>query len=383
MHVAPWPHFQDINLVAQDMYGNDLNYRVVNKPIWGTITKASSESKHSAHFRYTPFQGHTGFDFFTFKASNAVMDSNLATVSLKVDPSLEPPPEDFIVKDSGVNEAKTADEEPPNALPKTVSTLRTFTAPENRGRTLVKMLSLVGEEADIDSDEESDDNDDFDGDVNPIRLRSKSNNGPVANSFMLSAALATEPAPVEAVAAAPATGATAHAPAPASAVKTALPSAPSQKVLPTAPKPQDKTVPVTAAAAAAAAAATPAAGVVTTPKPTDVVPPATPSSEPVQPPPLPLPPSSVLPQTKGGTESSSDSNTASGSKDTASSMPAGAALVPPPSGEKAAQLKSAPKEPSGSEDGSSDDDEENDMRLTMDITNTNSMGFGGMDSDED
>ena len=381
MHVAPWPHFQDINLAAQDMYGNDLNYRVVNKPEWGTITKASSEAKFSAHFRYTPFQGHTGFDFFTFIASNAVMDSNLATVSLKVDTSLEPPPEEFVVNDSGADEAKTSEFAPqnmpitaeftPKALPKTVSTLENFSEPAHLERTFVKMLSLVGEEELDSGDGSGDDDDDFDGEVNPLHLRSKSSDEPrsTANSFMLQEASATGPAPKDAPVEAAAAAAAAEV----------LPSAASQDAPSTAYTPQGDAgplaAPVPAPAAAAEARTTDSSSGATAVASASV--PTQPLSTSAT--------SAVLLGVVGDSESTS--NAMNGRRDNAATLPAVDPQVPLPMGVTAASAPPASAATSASEEESSDGDDDggfnDDVRLTMDITSSNSMGFGNMDSDED
>lgn len=60
----------------------------MTKPLCGTLIKPDGEAKSSCLFRYTPFKGYTGTDYFTFVAGNQVMDSNVGTVSIKVDASL-------------------------------------------------------------------------------------------------------------------------------------------------------------------------------------------------------------------------------------------------------------------------------------------------------
>mmetsp|Transcript_11685 Transcript_11685/g.14102 ORF Transcript_11685/g.14102 Transcript_11685/m.14102 type:complete len:1838 (-) Transcript_11685:84-5597(-) len=88
IHVPTSPHHEDIQLSAEDTHGNELKFRIVTKPLCGTLVKPDGEEKSSCVFRYTPFAGYSGTDYFTFIASNSVMDSNLGTMSIKVDASL-------------------------------------------------------------------------------------------------------------------------------------------------------------------------------------------------------------------------------------------------------------------------------------------------------
>src|SRR5262249_1334415 len=70
----------------QDSDGNPLNALLVNPTSHGTVTLADDGS-----FTYVPSSGYTGSDAFTYKATDGTLNSNVATVSLQVLPTLSPP----------------------------------------------------------------------------------------------------------------------------------------------------------------------------------------------------------------------------------------------------------------------------------------------------
>ena len=69
-----------IVLVATDANGNALMYTVMAGPSHGTVTAGAAANR-----TYTPMPGWNGTDTFTFKASDGTADSNVATVTVKVD----------------------------------------------------------------------------------------------------------------------------------------------------------------------------------------------------------------------------------------------------------------------------------------------------------
>lgn len=74
-----------ITLVATDEDGDTLTYSIVGGPSNGVL------SGTGANRTYTPNAGFTGSDQFTFRANDGTVDSNLATVSITVVPTGDPP----------------------------------------------------------------------------------------------------------------------------------------------------------------------------------------------------------------------------------------------------------------------------------------------------
>ena len=68
-----------VNLTASDTEGDFLTYAVVTVPAHGDLTDCSSGS-----CTYTPDAGFVGPDTFTWKASDGLLDSNVATTSVTV-----------------------------------------------------------------------------------------------------------------------------------------------------------------------------------------------------------------------------------------------------------------------------------------------------------
>ena len=66
--------------------GDSLTYAIVSGPGNGTL------SGIAPNLTYTPASGFSGSDSFTFRAKDAVVNSNLATVSITVDAGVPPPP---------------------------------------------------------------------------------------------------------------------------------------------------------------------------------------------------------------------------------------------------------------------------------------------------
>jgi Bacterial Ig domain len=71
-------------LPASDPDGDSLTYSIVSGPTNGTLT---SFSPATGAYTYTPASGYTGADSFTFKANDGTLDSNVATVSITINPA--------------------------------------------------------------------------------------------------------------------------------------------------------------------------------------------------------------------------------------------------------------------------------------------------------
>jgi large repetitive protein len=76
---------KDIVLVATDADGDPLTYTIVNPPANGVLTGTG------ANITYTPNQDYFGPDSFTFTASDGVLTSNVATVTITVTPVNDAP----------------------------------------------------------------------------------------------------------------------------------------------------------------------------------------------------------------------------------------------------------------------------------------------------
>jgi Big-like domain-containing protein/NHL repeat-containing protein len=76
----------DIVLRATDTDATDtLTFSIVSGPLHGVLTNLHSSSTTTAIVTYTPDKKFTGDDSFTFKANDGKANSNIATVSIKVD----------------------------------------------------------------------------------------------------------------------------------------------------------------------------------------------------------------------------------------------------------------------------------------------------------
>jgi len=69
-----------ITLMASDVDGDALSYSVVSWPTNGTLSGAAP------NLSYQPDVSYSGPDSFTFRANDGQVDSNIATVSIKVTP---------------------------------------------------------------------------------------------------------------------------------------------------------------------------------------------------------------------------------------------------------------------------------------------------------
>ena len=97
-----------ITLTATDPDGDPLTYIVVTSPANGTLSGIAPE------LTYTPELNFNGQDSFTFKANDGQADSNIATVSIKVNPINDPPVADdqsvITTKDTPVDITLTAND---------------------------------------------------------------------------------------------------------------------------------------------------------------------------------------------------------------------------------------------------------------------------------
>ena len=67
-----------ITLQASDVDGDSLTYNIVIEPQHGSF------SGYAPALTYTPEEGYSGADSFTFTANDGVIDSEVATVSITV-----------------------------------------------------------------------------------------------------------------------------------------------------------------------------------------------------------------------------------------------------------------------------------------------------------
>ena len=78
----------DITLRASDLDGNALAYAIASEPKSGEI---SGFDEATGALVYTPAEGFTGKDGFTFRASDGTADSNTAQVRLTVNENQDSP----------------------------------------------------------------------------------------------------------------------------------------------------------------------------------------------------------------------------------------------------------------------------------------------------
>jgi CSLREA domain-containing protein len=74
-----------ISLIASDMDEDSLTYSIISGPSHGTLTGAAAD------LTYSPTENYYGSDSFTFKVNDGMVDSNIATVSIEVNPVDDPP----------------------------------------------------------------------------------------------------------------------------------------------------------------------------------------------------------------------------------------------------------------------------------------------------
>ncbi len=87
-------------LEASDPDGDVLTFSIVAQPGHGSV-KLDDASKGA--YTYTPNEGYTGGDRFTFKANDGQADSNVATVSIAVNPAQNNPP---VAQDASLTTSK-------------------------------------------------------------------------------------------------------------------------------------------------------------------------------------------------------------------------------------------------------------------------------------
>ncbi len=84
-----------ITLTATDPDGDALTYAIVASPAHGALSGTPPA------VTYTPAAGYFGSDTFTFKANDGVLDSNVATLSLRVDGRPVANPQALVVAENG------------------------------------------------------------------------------------------------------------------------------------------------------------------------------------------------------------------------------------------------------------------------------------------
>ncbi|HET7696011.1 MAG TPA: choice-of-anchor tandem repeat GloVer-containing protein [Vicinamibacterales bacterium] len=74
-----------VSLLTFDAENNPLSFTLLTQPAHGTLSGAAPD------FIYTPAANYYGPDGFTFKVNDGSLDSNVATISITVDPVNDPP----------------------------------------------------------------------------------------------------------------------------------------------------------------------------------------------------------------------------------------------------------------------------------------------------
>ncbi len=74
-------------LVASDADGDSLTFSVVGNPAHGSVTL---DNANTGAYTYTPDQGYSGLDSFTFRVSDGRAESNVAAVSITVQAAVPP-----------------------------------------------------------------------------------------------------------------------------------------------------------------------------------------------------------------------------------------------------------------------------------------------------
>ncbi len=77
------------SLSASDADGDELTYRITSQP-----TKGSLSINRSGRATYIPFDEKEGSDSFSFTVNDGLVDSNIATISIDIDPIRTPPTAD-------------------------------------------------------------------------------------------------------------------------------------------------------------------------------------------------------------------------------------------------------------------------------------------------
>ena len=77
------------NLSASDADGDELTYRIITQP-----TKGSLSINRAGRATYIPFDQNEGSDSFSFTVNDGLVDSNIATISIDIDPIRTPPTAD-------------------------------------------------------------------------------------------------------------------------------------------------------------------------------------------------------------------------------------------------------------------------------------------------
>jgi large repetitive protein len=94
-----------IFLTGKDLEGNKLNFALVNLPAFGTLSENITDiNQTSARITYAPKSNFSGSDKFTFQVNDGVVNSNIASINITVNPVNDPP----IANDDMVNTSEDA-----------------------------------------------------------------------------------------------------------------------------------------------------------------------------------------------------------------------------------------------------------------------------------
>jgi len=80
-----------ITLTGSDPEGSALTFAVVSSPVNGSLGTITPLTDTSADVTYTPNANYSGADSFTFQVNDGSVDSNIATVTITVNPVNDAP----------------------------------------------------------------------------------------------------------------------------------------------------------------------------------------------------------------------------------------------------------------------------------------------------
>ncbi len=76
----------NVTLSGLDPNQDNLTFSIVTPPVYGNLSAILKKNSTTAVVKYTPIKGFNGTDSFSYKASDGVLESNTATVIVKIGP---------------------------------------------------------------------------------------------------------------------------------------------------------------------------------------------------------------------------------------------------------------------------------------------------------
>ncbi|SPC33785.1 LamG-like jellyroll fold domain-containing protein [Candidatus Nitrosocaldus cavascurensis] len=80
-----------ITLTATDIDNDRLTFSIVTNPTNGSLSSMTRIDNSSVNITYTPNANYNGLDVFTFKVNDGISDSNIATVTITINPVNDAP----------------------------------------------------------------------------------------------------------------------------------------------------------------------------------------------------------------------------------------------------------------------------------------------------